>query len=479
MKKQVMSFIYVPFSYVMKACVWISQNSYFFGLFFFALAFELILLPLAIKQQKSQIAMAKIRPKDYAIRKKYAGRTDRVTQQKMQMEINEMHQQEGVSPFSGCLPLLIQLPIILILFTIVREPVTYSSNFTDQAIDHIETVVTEQHPEYADEEFASSIAQYSFDYLDHIRQNLVKDHAAAKEANTLLIEEQVKLGASVQFKDPKADEKEILKLENGFDKYAINAEANASYRETAVASVFSRFGEDYVAALKEAGALPANYENPYLLYVEEENGEKAYFGDMMPNFTVFGVNLLNQPSFDFGENDTWQDWALLLVPILVFLTSFLSHKVTMRSQPAQTGPDGNPVKPGMFMTVGMPLMSTVFTLMMPAAIGCYWIWRTLLTMAKAPLMNKFYPIPRFTQEELDAAAKELMAKSKSKKKKVITIEVDEDDDSYADLEVSGSSPAAHIETARPKPSGKKSELPYRKPTSIEMLSAEDDEPNNE
>ena len=143
-----MDFLYVPFSYVMKACVWISQNSYFFGLFFFALAFEIILLPLAIKQQKSQIAMAKIRPKDYAIRKKYAGRTDRVTQQKMQMEINEMHQQEGVSPFSGCLPLLITLPIVFILFAIVREPVTYSSNFTQDATTHIQVTVEEEHPEY-------------------------------------------------------------------------------------------------------------------------------------------------------------------------------------------------------------------------------------------------------------------------------------------------------------------------------------------
>ena len=118
-----MSFIYLPFSYVMKACVWISQNSYLFGLFFFALAFELILLPLAIKQQKSQIAMAKIRPKEMAIRKKYAGRTDRVTQQKMQMEISEMQQQEGYNPLSGCLPLLIQLPLIFILFAIVRGPI--------------------------------------------------------------------------------------------------------------------------------------------------------------------------------------------------------------------------------------------------------------------------------------------------------------------------------------------------------------------
>ena len=104
-----MSFIYVPFSYVMKFCVWISQNSYFFGLFFFALAFEIILLPLAIKQKKSQIATARVRPKEYAIRKKYAGRTDRVTQQKMQQEIMELQQKENVSPLGGCMPLIVQL----------------------------------------------------------------------------------------------------------------------------------------------------------------------------------------------------------------------------------------------------------------------------------------------------------------------------------------------------------------------------------
>ncbi len=470
-----MDFIYVPFSYVMKACVWISQNSYFFGLFFFALAFEIILLPLAIKQQKSQIAMARVRPKEYAIRKKYAGRNDRATQQKMQLELNEMHQQEGVSPLSGCLPLLIMLPVIFIVFAIVREPITYSSNFTDQAVTEIQTVVTEEHSDYEGKDFASIVTQYSFDYLDHIRENLVKDNAAAKEADALLWKEQVKLGAELQYKDPEAENKESLKLENGFDKYAIKSNGSAGYRETAVAAVFANFGEEYVATLKEAGALPASYENPYLLYVEDENGEKAYFTDMMPDFTLFGINLLNQPSFDFDENDTWHDWALLLIPILVFLTSFLSHKITMKTQPAQTGMDGQPAKPGLFMTVGMPLISTVFSLMVPAAIGCYWVWRTLLNMVKMPLMNKFYPIPRFTQEELEAAAKELVAKSKGKKKKVITIEVDEDDDSYADLEVSSGTAASHVETARPKPSEKKADLPYRKPTSIEMLSAEDDE----
>ena len=102
-------------------------------MFFYALIFQLILLPLAIKSHKAQLRSAAMRPKEMAIRKKYNGRTDRATQQKMQQEIQEMYQKEGYSPLSGCLPLLLQLPLIFILFAIVRYPIQYSSSFTDAA----------------------------------------------------------------------------------------------------------------------------------------------------------------------------------------------------------------------------------------------------------------------------------------------------------------------------------------------------------
>ena len=75
-----MDFIYDIFSYLMKGCLYISGNHYIIALFFFALAFQIILLPLAIKQHKSQIKMAKVKPMEMAIREKYKGRTDRATQ---------------------------------------------------------------------------------------------------------------------------------------------------------------------------------------------------------------------------------------------------------------------------------------------------------------------------------------------------------------------------------------------------------------
>ena len=474
-----MSLIYLPFSYVMKACVWISMNSYLFGLFFFALAFELILLPLAIKQQKSQIAMAKIRPKEMAIRKKYAGRTDRVTQQKMQMEINEMHQQEGYNPLSGCLPLLIQLPLIFILFAIVRGPIQYSSDFTSQAVSQVKDTVVEKYNEekYADQGFEAYMGQYTFDYLEEIRVSLNKDDEDTKAADAALSELQVQLGATLEYEDEDADQPKAKTYANGLKKYKLSGNAQSPNREIGIAAVLTYYGEEYIEELRGNGALSKEFKTSYPLEVTAD-GKVEKFADMIPNFSIAGVNLLENPSFE--NNETWKDWVLLLVPLLVFLTSFLSHKVTMRYQLPQTGPDGQPHKPGLFMTVGMPLMSAVFALWMPAAIGCYWIWRTLISMLKTPLINKLYPLPRMTEEELEAAVRELNAKSKGKKKKVITIEVDEDDDSYADLEVDA--PAHRVETARPKVNGggKRSELPYRQPTSIEMLSADDDdEPTEE
>ena len=103
-----MSFINKPFALLLS---WFNSwtGSYAVALLLFALLVKVIMLPLSIKQQKTQIKGAKLRPKIAAIEKKYAGRTDRKTLEKKQQEIMTLQQEEGYSPLSGCLPLLIQL----------------------------------------------------------------------------------------------------------------------------------------------------------------------------------------------------------------------------------------------------------------------------------------------------------------------------------------------------------------------------------
>lgn len=115
--------------YVMIFCDKISFHNYALALFLFALIVKLALFPFGIKQQKNQVKAALLRPKEYAIRKKYNGRTDKTSQQNMQMEMQEMYQREGYSQFGGCLPMLIQLPILYSLYAIIQNPLYYVCRF--------------------------------------------------------------------------------------------------------------------------------------------------------------------------------------------------------------------------------------------------------------------------------------------------------------------------------------------------------------
>ena len=104
-------------------------NSYALALILYALVFKIVFLPFTIKQQKNQIKMAKLAPKIEVIKAKYKGRTDQVSKQKLQQEIMELQQREGASPFAGCLPMLIQFPIIIWLYKVIRYPISYICGF--------------------------------------------------------------------------------------------------------------------------------------------------------------------------------------------------------------------------------------------------------------------------------------------------------------------------------------------------------------
>ena len=100
-------------------------GTYVIGICLFAILVEILMLPFSIKQQKNSIKQATLRPKEMAIKNKYKGRNDQPTMQKMQAEIQELYQRENFSPYSGCLPLLVQLPIIMALYNIVIDPLHY------------------------------------------------------------------------------------------------------------------------------------------------------------------------------------------------------------------------------------------------------------------------------------------------------------------------------------------------------------------
>ncbi|MFV0314296.1 MAG: YidC/Oxa1 family membrane protein insertase [Anaerotignum sp.] len=103
----------------------------------FTLIVKIILFPLMVKQQKSSFKMQMLQPELEKIRNKYKGKTDQLSQQKMTLEMQDFQKKNGISLMGGCLPLLIQLPILYALFYLFQNAYVYvdviGQNYTDIA----------------------------------------------------------------------------------------------------------------------------------------------------------------------------------------------------------------------------------------------------------------------------------------------------------------------------------------------------------
>lgn len=78
---------------------------------------RVVLLPLGIKQIKSMQAMQAIQPKVKELQKKYKG-----NKEKAQQETMKLYREHGVNPLGGCLPLLLQFPLLVAMYAVVRPP---------------------------------------------------------------------------------------------------------------------------------------------------------------------------------------------------------------------------------------------------------------------------------------------------------------------------------------------------------------------
>ncbi len=117
-------------------------GNYLVGICIFAIIIELCMIPLAIKQQKNSIKQATLRPKEMAIRNRYKGRNDQATQQKVAQEIQSLYERENFNPMGGCLPMLLQLPIIMIIYNAVIDPIQYILGGTASFASAIRTYFT-------------------------------------------------------------------------------------------------------------------------------------------------------------------------------------------------------------------------------------------------------------------------------------------------------------------------------------------------
>ncbi len=93
----------------------------------FTIVMKLLMLPLTLKQQKSSKLMAVMQPELQAIQKKYKGKNDNDSMMRMNVETKAVYEKYGTSMTGGCLPLLIQLPIMLALYRVMYNIPAYAN----------------------------------------------------------------------------------------------------------------------------------------------------------------------------------------------------------------------------------------------------------------------------------------------------------------------------------------------------------------
>lgn len=121
-------FVY-PLSWLIKYFAAMFSNSYGWAIVVVTIIIRLLLLPLNIKQIKSSRAMQEIQPKMQELQKKYSSK-DAKTQQKLQQETMKLFQEHGVNPLAGCLPIFIQMPILIAMYhAIMRTEEIKSGTF--------------------------------------------------------------------------------------------------------------------------------------------------------------------------------------------------------------------------------------------------------------------------------------------------------------------------------------------------------------
>lgn len=310
-----MDYIKVPFGYLMELCCRIFPN-YLASLAVFTFILQVILcLAFGVRQQKNSIKQAQLAPKVAAIRKKYAGRNDQQTMMKMNEETQNLYSENGYSPYSGCLPMLIQLPVIMGLYYVITEPLRFICGICRTSAEGIKAVI----------------------------QNFVD--------------------AGIASENVRSQQYEILK---------------------------------YIA------------NNDQSKWIELTNGEVP---TVIPEFRIGPFDLSVAPS---SEGFGW----LIIILVLIFVTSvgsqIITRKFTYQDPMMKEQQNNCSMK---VMMYSMPLMSVFIAWSLPAAVGVYWIYRSVAAALQQIVLSKVMPYPKFTEEDYKKAEDEARGKDKKHKKK--------------------------------------------------------------
>lgn len=365
-----MGIISEVFGYVLNFLYqWI--GSYGIAIMIFSVLLRLLLLPITIKQQTTMKKSAAIQEKTKQLRFKYKNDPERLNKETMQL-----YKDEKMSPFSGCLSGILQIVIILAVFWLVSQPLTYMKRVNnDETLKNIY------------EGYKTEIEQNNGGRVNYIEISIIAKIEEEYKQTVKDIEDYD--GYVKRINELNAEEKEDKEEANSEESEEINSEEVVEDSEETTEVVNNE-------EIKE--------ENKITVLTKEQLIEKRDNLDKLRiNMEFFGLNLSKVPS----QNMT--DWSVYVIPGLYVITSFISIKMTTSAQKKkkkenelkEINENGESKEKDsqdeMMDSMGqmsntmlymMPIMSISIAFIAPLGLALYWLVSNLLIILERLVLTK-------------------------------------------------------------------------------------------
>lgn len=334
-------------------------SSYGLALILFGIVVKLVLFPVTLKSKKSMIQTTMLSGKMQQLQKQYGKDRERYN-----LELQKLYEKEKVNPMGGCVWSLIPMIILILLYGVIREPLTY---FMQLSTEQIQVLAAEMDWQT----LAVANGWVSQGAMDKLVQGMAEKVASGE----------LTVFANGLWKDVESGAITGLFQNGGFNQLYLLAQVTGENLTSLQSAINAQF----------AGA-----------------GDHLF----VLNFMFLGIDLSLIPNLMFWKRGFgWDSIGLFLLPLISVGVSTLSMKVSqatnqMNSQQSNEQMD----KTNKMLLWMMPLMSLWFGFTIPAGLTVYWIAQYFVQMVQevicGKILKKDYEAAREASARAEAEAKE-------------------------------------------------------------------------
>lgn len=354
----------------------------------FTLIIKLFMIPMTIKQQKTSKLSSIMNPEIQAIQKKYKGKSDNASMMAMNAETRAVYEKYGTSPAGGCMPMLIQMIILLALYGVISSIPSHVGDVKDIYMKASNDVL-ESMDEYNELNILNDVMVENkiegFEERKTFEKILKAYYSEGKETKKddiykLLSDAYARQNAKLDTSRDAWTEMKILKdgsleiiesIKNVKDEDWQKIKEVCKEETLEIVNKYAEISDQNLAVM-------SNDIDTYYRDMESQHGK---ISDI---YKFAGIDLSRSPSQEKSEGIWWA----LLIPVLAALTQWYSTHIAQKSQPMM---EDNPMASSFkMMNIMFPIMSAFFCYSLAAGLGLYWVIGAVFQIGQQFFINKYF-----------------------------------------------------------------------------------------